>query len=115
MWEINLHGKEGKYELDRALANDGWNEKFGAAMVEHMYYYPSDHRPLLVNLDPIADVPAGTRVLHFESKWLKEARFQEMVAAAWADANNSATGDSLASRIAFVHAQLHTWHKTVLK
>lgn len=47
-------------------SNEGWNDKFGSAMVKHLDFYRSDHRPLMLSLDPISVGPVGPKVLRFE-------------------------------------------------
>ena len=36
--------------LDCALVNDGWNLMFPGAVLEHLDFYKSDHRPIIMNM-----------------------------------------------------------------
>lgn len=99
--------------LDRALVNEGWNEMFPGAVLEHLDYYKSDHRPIIMNLhEEITQEAAGQAVLRFEARWLKEEKFCDVVKQAWQSTEGNM---GLAEKLAWVHKQLHAWDKTVLK
>ena len=68
--------------------------------------------PLLMNTKAqIAQEGYRPRVLRFEAKWLKEARFKEMVQGAWGMAGNRVQTNNLASNLVVVHKQLSMIHK----
>lgn len=42
-----------KERLDRAVGNATWQEVFPAATVTNGEHYKSDHRPLIIDLEPV--------------------------------------------------------------
>lgn len=102
--------------LDRALANDNWRRRFGDAILQHLDYGRSDHRPILMCLEAeVQQVNEGPGILRFEAKWLKEANFQQVVESAWERSASQATRDGLAGKLAAVHELLHKWDMSVLQ
>lgn len=102
--------------LDRAISNEGWNNMFPQARVEHLEFHKSDHRPILLHLaEEEAHVYIGPYVLCFEARWLKEVNFRNAIEEVWQglDPNNLDMG--LAKKLAQVHKALHHWDKTVLR
>jgi endonuclease/exonuclease/phosphatase family metal-dependent hydrolase len=76
--------------LDRALVNEAWKTKFEGAFLENLPYNRSDHRPLLLCFEEMPMYEAnGPSVLRFEARWLKEARFKEIVEEAWENSASS--------------------------
>ena len=49
----------------------------------------------------------GPSVLGFEARWLKEKNFMDIVEGGWELAGPLNSNDSMAGRLARVHAQLH--------
>ena len=102
--------------LDRALMNDAWNERFGEAILQNMEYSGSDHRPIMMVLESDNTViRSGPAVLRFEAKWLKEARFEQVVQEAWERADSGGQNSSLAGKLAAVHTTLHKWDRSILQ
>lgn len=62
--------------LDRALKNEGWSLKFPNANLEHLKYYRSDHRSILMNVlkEEVHDT-SGPIVLRFKARRLRDAKF----------------------------------------
>ena len=85
---------------------------FPGAVLEHLDYYKSDHRPIIMNLHEITPESAGQAVLWFEARWLKEERFRDVVEEAWQSSDGNL---GLAEKLALVHKRLHERDKTVLK
>jgi hypothetical protein len=96
------------------LINDLWREKSPLAVLENLPYSRSDHRPLLLSLkEAFAQDSTRSSVLRFEAKWLREARFNEIVEAAWDNTRNSSL--DLAGRLHKIHSDLHHWDRSVLQ
>jgi hypothetical protein len=100
--------------LDRALVNEAWKTKFEGAFWENLPYNRSDHRPLLLCFEemPIYE-ENGPSILRFEARWLKEARFKDIVKEAWE--NSASSNVNLAGRLSKIHSELHNWDRNVLQ
>lgn len=93
--------------LDRAVSNEQWNILFPTAIVEHLEYHKSDHRPLVSMDESTKQEAFGPKIMRFEVRWPKEAKFREAA---------SPHGPSdLANRLSYVHKAHHHWDKTVLR
>lgn len=102
--------------MDRALVNDSWSLKFEGAVLKHLGYARSDHRPILMDTETLeTHEGSGERVLRFEAKWLKESNFCDVAHGAWDLASSREQLGDLASKLAFVHTQLHHWDRSVLR
>ncbi|KAK4279552.1 hypothetical protein QN277_011317 [Acacia crassicarpa] len=65
--------------LDRMLGNDHWYTMFPNAVVSHLPFYKSDHRPLLLRLDTAAGQPRPNRPFRFIAVWVLHEQFEEFV------------------------------------
>ena len=91
--------------------NNQWNNLFTAAIVEHLEYHKSDHRPLLVSMDESAAQEAfGPKIMRFEARWLKEAKYSDVVQEAW-QASSPHGPSNLVDRLSHLHKALHHWDK----
>jgi hypothetical protein len=66
--------------LDRAVANPAWITMHPGAVLQHLGYIKSDHRPIILDTEYKPDLPthtAGPR--QFEAKWLREPGFRQIV------------------------------------
>jgi hypothetical protein len=102
--------------LDRAVCNPVWSSKFPMASLINEDYSKSDHRPISLDTEYLADVqaarPRGRK--RFEASWLMEQEFDEVVGLAWAKAQQEFQGN-LAARLRSVHQSLHEWDRNTLK
>ncbi|CAL1354023.1 unnamed protein product [Linum trigynum] len=92
--------------LDRCLANHAWVTRFPNATNCHLPRVKSDHRPLLLKLNPMFQ-PAGTKPFKFLAAWLMHEGFKEMAAEAWAK------GTDLLSSIEAFHREAKEWNYVV--
>lgn len=114
--KFTWHSGNIRERLDRALANDAWNNLFKNTVVQHLNYYKSDHRPILMSIEEEqVQERSGPSLLRFEARWLKEKDFAEIVQSAWEHSGLTVQSGSLAARLAIVHENLHKWDKAVLK
>ncbi|KAI9077809.1 hypothetical protein K1719_040295 [Acacia pycnantha] len=65
--------------LDRVLGSNSWQELFPNAIVKHLNWYKSDHRPLLLQLDGCRRQPHGDRPFVFLAAWVLDERFSPFV------------------------------------
>jgi hypothetical protein len=101
--------------LDRVVANGAWTSMHPGAVLSHLEYTRSDHRPILLDTE-YQSLPgnnnSGTK--RFEGKWLKEEGFREEVQRAW-EAAGHATSNEVLSKLNHMHQALHAWDSKVLK
>jgi hypothetical protein len=103
-----------RQRLDRALANGQWMNMHPGAVLQHLGYIRSDHRPILLDTEFQAGIGRqkhGPR--RFEAKWLREEGFRQVVKDAWEASGASSTG--VLEWLARLHAAMHKWDSSVLK
>ena len=102
--------------IDRGLVNEAWDNVFPMAALENLQYNHSDHRPLLVNTEHYTvPVHGDGRRLRFESRWLREAQFNDSVMDAWQKVGSDPTANSVYEKLNRMHAMFHDWDQRVLK
>jgi exonuclease III len=116
-WRNNSHLADTyiKERLDRAVANMEWRMHFPAYKVINGDPRHSDHRPVIVLLEPepFLNRPKVTAQPKFEARWLEEEQCEEVVHNAWSMALLS--GDVVvAEAIRRVGSDLHSWSREVL-
>ncbi|KAL9667410.1 hypothetical protein QQ045_001767 [Rhodiola kirilowii] len=92
--------------LDRAVGDDLWVDKFPNATIEHLISHRSDHCPLLLNFDGITQVTS--KLFRFESMWMRDASFVDMVKDSW---TSNDTSISLSYKLADLSQHLKSWNK----
>ena len=93
-WDNKRPGLENtKERLDRAVANSSWKEKFQVGSVTHLFSHASDHRPLLLQVEPNSRRQGrSTRGFRFEEAWLLKANCEEVINEAWSSAGTVELG-----------------------
>ncbi|XP_075645403.1 uncharacterized protein LOC142616429 [Castanea sativa] len=86
--EFTWHGKrrgELVWErLDRGVANYEWLNKFPIGRVQHLHRFTSNHKPLLLALDPNGESNKWKRKpFRFEAMWLMDRGCSDTVTRAW--------------------------------
>lgn len=86
-WRNNSHHAGGyiRERLDRAVANEEWQQRFPHVQVHNGDPWHSDHRPLIISLDNdgpknLGGQPGGFK---FEAAWLEEESWKEVIKDAW--------------------------------
>ncbi|KAI9082389.1 hypothetical protein K1719_035812 [Acacia pycnantha] len=69
--------------LDRVLGSTTWQETFPDAVVKHLNWYKSDHRPLLLQLEGCAMMTRVDRPFRFLAAWVLDERFSSFVSGNW--------------------------------
>lgn len=101
--------------LDLGVANMQWTNLFPMARLTNSEMTKSDHRPILLETEYLADTHGREGARRFEARWLREDTVEEIVKAAWARAALKGDNLSLMQKVGDVHEQLHTWDREVLK
>ncbi|KAA3475888.1 reverse transcriptase [Gossypium australe] len=68
--------------LDRALVNDAWMNTFPQSLVHHLTRIKSDHRLLLLTIEPDLNIPNG-RPFRFLAGWTQHKEFNNFVKDKW--------------------------------
>jgi hypothetical protein len=100
--------------LDRALANEGWRQKFPTVVVQNGDPRRSDHRPVIIITDrPLERGPGAARSFSFEAGWLEEEKCEEVVMEGWEQgvAEGLCKVDQLVRKVA---GGLNSWSSNVL-
>jgi hypothetical protein len=101
--------------LDRVIVNNAWNIMHPGAVVKHLEFARSDHRPILLDMD-FQIIPSNPNSsIKFEAKWLHEKDFIEVVEQAWHNANEATARSGVLDRLAHMHKALHDWDRHILK
>ncbi|KAH1081879.1 hypothetical protein J1N35_021640 [Gossypium stocksii] len=64
--------------LDRSLCNKDWQNFASYTTVRHLHKLKSDHRPLLVSMNPVR-LEQGFRPFRFLASWLSHPEFRDVV------------------------------------
>jgi hypothetical protein len=102
--------------LDRAVANGEWNNRFPLCRVENGEMTKSDHRPVTVNTEYLANTHAiNPGIKRFEARWLQEETVDLIVQNAWDRARAMGLNHDFMHKTAEVHRELHAWDRRELK
>ena len=78
--EFTCHRGNVRERLDRALANDAWNNLFSGETMHHLNYYKSDHKSILMPVDEeLAQDRPDPYLFRFEALWVEEKDFPGIV------------------------------------
>lgn len=69
--------------LDWALSNFSWFNKHKEAHIEHLNWFKSDHRPILLNLHKNKLKTRCARRFRFLAAWVTEESFTDVVKNNW--------------------------------
>jgi hypothetical protein len=102
--------------LDRVVTNNSWVDMHPDAMVTHLEYTRSDHRPLLLDTEyQPSQASNKSSPRRFERKCLQEKNFRDIVEKAWEDASLVAGSDGVMAKLGRMHSTMHDWDKKFLK
>ena len=100
-----------RQRLDRAVANDGWREKYQASTVTHLFSHASDHRPLVLQTKSDWRVHnKGPQAFKFEESWLMWDDSEKMVLESWNKDESAQSGmHNIKERIRNCGSELLAW------
>lgn len=86
------------------------------AMVQHLEFARSDHRPIILDTE-YQSIPSSQRssTRRFEAKWLHERNFRKVVEKAWENAGVVAADGGVLDKLELMHKELHDWDSCFLK
>jgi hypothetical protein len=76
--------------LDQFFCNPSWQTMFVKSIVLHLPRVHSDHTPILLDTEPIQH-QFGNRPFHFETIWLTDPSFPNLVDVSWKKFPNNVT------------------------
>ena len=88
-----LESAHTKQQLDRAVANKDWIEKFPTSSISHMLSHASDHIPILLRTMNDKQLRGrGASGFQFEESWLLRDDCEEVVHKAWTKGGQGSSG-----------------------
>uniref|UniRef100_A0A803PAK3 CCHC-type domain-containing protein n=1 Tax=Cannabis sativa TaxID=3483 RepID=A0A803PAK3_CANSA len=107
----NTNGTNVKERLDYGFINSMWFNNFNVPTVSYLDFFQSDHRALLVQINPLLSTcnQKFKSRFRFEKLWLNEDMCSEIIANNWKNATADPTTLILQNLIACSH-QLQAWH-----
>uniref|UniRef100_A0A803PC16 Reverse transcriptase domain-containing protein n=1 Tax=Cannabis sativa TaxID=3483 RepID=A0A803PC16_CANSA len=107
----NTNGTNVKERLDYGFINSMWFNNFNVPTVSHLDFFQSDHRALLVQINPLLSTcnQKFKSRFRFEKLWLNEDMCSEIIANNWKNATAVPTTQILQNLTACSH-QLQAWH-----
>jgi hypothetical protein len=117
-WRNNCHNAEGynRERLDRGVANKEWQEMFPDARVVNGDLRQSDHRPVIITIEPRGggrSREGGQHCFRFEAAWLEEEMCPEVVESAWKEAMGSGR-TAVLDALKVVAGGLGHWSRNIL-
>ena len=97
--------------LDRALGSSDWLVLFPRASLHHLSSSVSDHSPLSLHLKNRPCKRSKRRLFWFESIWLKDARFEEVVKEAWEEGEVVGSNWAISNCLERCKVELMRWNK----
>ena len=83
-WHGRRRGELIWERLDRGVANYEWLEKFPTGRMRRIHCFTSDHRPILLALDPNGEHQRWRwKPFRFEAMWLTDLGCRDIVTRAW--------------------------------
>ncbi|KAH1075440.1 hypothetical protein J1N35_027768 [Gossypium stocksii] len=92
--------------LDRALGNKAWINYFPISLITYLPKIKSDHRPLLLNLNPVFALPRGI-LFQFSASWVEHPDFFNFMKDQWEFQGNMETS------LNKITENLKDWNKNI--
>lgn len=111
-WEHGLTPQTRVRErLDRFLGNYSWCTRYPSTKVQHLVRFKSDHTPILLSFEPLANRNKNKRKskkgFKFETGWLLDETCEGVVKESW----SSSDGGTLTERLDMMGVALSRWGK----
>ncbi|XP_026405969.1 uncharacterized protein LOC113301402 [Papaver somniferum] len=100
-----------KEHLDRAVANSNWINKFNKVQVIHLSYFNSDHRDILIDLEP--KTRFKPRPFRFDAMWAEDPRFSDVVEKHWNTNTEGNVNGNFCNNISKIQVESRKWNKQV--
>ena len=112
-WHGRRHGKWIWERLDRGVANYDWLARYSTGRVTHLHCYSSDHRPILLALDPNEESQKWKRKpFRFEAMWVTDPDGGNTISRAWSHQCEYGTPMfTVASKLKRCKKHLKKWSK----
>uniref|UniRef100_A0A803NU77 Reverse transcriptase domain-containing protein n=1 Tax=Cannabis sativa TaxID=3483 RepID=A0A803NU77_CANSA len=102
-----------KERLDFGFINHPWADSFVTPIIDHLVFFGSDHRAILVTISTPVDAPVQKfkSRFRFEKLWLQEEQCLEIITQQWQPAATDPTSRVL-NNISNCATQLQQWHRS---
>ncbi|CAN6234585.1 unnamed protein product [Urochloa humidicola] len=98
-----------RVRLDRGVANSEWSLRWPAASIDHLTTAQSDHKALLLAVQPDEPQTKGCRVFRYEIMWEREEALGTFIAKAWQKKNPGSDLGALVEGLKIVTRDLKQW------
>lgn len=102
---------ETKVTLDRVVSNGEWRMLFPHASVRNGFANTSDHKPIILYLKERMTRNIARKAFRFESMWIRDNNFQQVVENAWNMTNMSESG--LTEKLKICSDHINSWNVNV--
>ncbi|KAK3230767.1 hypothetical protein Dsin_002648 [Dipteronia sinensis] len=96
--------------LDRGFCNKDWGRLFPQFVIQHLEFWGSDHRPLVLDVTDGQRQRATCRRFYFEECWIEDNDCTSIVNAAWKDSGYRDQSESVLSKIDRCGRMLSSWN-----
>ncbi|KAK3222272.1 hypothetical protein Dsin_009297 [Dipteronia sinensis] len=100
--------------LDRGLCNYQWKEIFKDTTVSHLEFWKSDHRPILIDINPMnnqcAPVVGNRRRFHFEESLADSKDCVALIGSLWGKGGSASDMHGVVGDIKKCYVQLGRWN-----
>ena len=112
-WNGRRHGEWIWERLDRGVANYDWLARYPTGRVTHLHCYSSDHRPILLALDPNGESQKWKqKPFRFEAMWVTDSECGNTVSRAWShQCENGTPMFTVANKLKRCKKHLKKWSK----
>ncbi|XP_026384711.1 uncharacterized protein LOC113280278 [Papaver somniferum] len=100
-----------KERIDRVVANTNWQNRFHKAQVYHLPYYNSDHRAIIIDLDPKSNF--NYRPFRLEAIWTKDPRYEVVVENSWSRNGGNSISNQFLDNVAKIQIESGKWNRHV--
>ncbi|XP_021725050.1 uncharacterized protein LOC110692351 [Chenopodium quinoa] len=84
----NLEATFKSARLGRALSNDAWRLQFPNGALRNLPRSNSDHCPMLISTNGVAQVPQAMKPFRFQAVWMSHGKFEEFLFSNWSNSEH---------------------------
>ncbi|KAK0599131.1 hypothetical protein LWI29_002648 [Acer saccharum] len=96
--------------LDRCVCNTEWQQRFPCASINHLDFWKSDHRPIVLDIVDSVVSCKGVRRFHYELCWSEKAECSELIKNMWKHGDVGDCVGSMVNKLATCSQLLNKWN-----
>ncbi|KAL5769658.1 hypothetical protein ACOSP7_013812 [Xanthoceras sorbifolium] len=102
--------------LDCGVCNIEWSDLFPSSFVQHLDFWQSDHRPLLIHIlhhsSDVSSSKRGSKRFLFEECWAADEGCDNIIKSTWNQNCNNNISESVLSNLSACSKKLQLWNKS---